>query len=109
MVAGDEGYVLEGARCRAGHALQRRFHRCPRCRAEVEPARFGPEGTIWSHTTLHVASRPGEELPYTLAYLDLDDGPRTLVRIAGPVPRVGDRVRLIATSDAGDPRAEVST
>ena len=98
---------LEGARCRRGHPLPGRFRRCPRCGSDVGPELFGPVGTIWSFTVLHVASDPAEEVPYALSYLDLDDGPRVLVRICGPTPRVGDRARLLAPSSAGDPRAEV--
>jgi uncharacterized OB-fold protein len=101
-------YCLEGVRCRRGHPLLARFHRCPRCGAEVGPERFGPDGTVWSFTVMHVASSPDEPVPYALAYLDLEDGPRLLVRIEGARPRVGDRARLIAPSPAGDARAEVA-
>jgi uncharacterized OB-fold protein len=104
----DRGeYRLEGVRCRDGHPLLARFHRCPRCGAEVAPESFGPEGTVWSFTVMHVASLPEEPVPYALAYLDLADGPRVLVRIEGEAPRVGDRARLIEPSPAGDARAEV--
>jgi uncharacterized OB-fold protein len=98
---------LEGVRCRRGHPLLGSFHRCPRCGSDVGPELFGPTGTIWSFTVLHVASDPADEVPYALSYLDLDDGPRVLVRIAGPTPKVGDRARLLESSAAGDPRAEV--
>jgi hypothetical protein len=105
----DRGeYRLEGVRCRRGHPLLARFHRCPRCGEEVGPERFGPEGAIWSFTVMHVASAPGEEVPYTLAYIDLSDGPRMLVRIQGESPRVGDRARLVEPSPSGDARAEVA-
>jgi uncharacterized protein len=101
-------YRLEGVRCRNGHPLLARFHRCPRCGADVVPERFGPAGTVWSFTVMHVASSPAESVPYTIAYLDLEDGPRTLVRIAGAAPKVGDRARLVAPAPDGNAIAEVA-
>jgi hypothetical protein len=77
--------------------------------AELEPARFGPDGTVWSTTTLHVASG-GREAPYTLAYVDLDDGPRVLAHVEdGPrlALQVGERVRLAGQTSHGDPQVEV--
>ncbi len=79
-----EGDVLLGARCGGcGHAHAVRVSRCTRCRAGgLEPARFGPDGTVWATTTLHVASSGARAAPYTLAYVDLDDGPRLLAHVA---------------------------
>ena len=108
VVFDDGEYRLEGVRCRQGHPLLARFHRCPRCGEEVGPERFGPAGRIWSFTVMHVASEPDEPVPYTLAYLDLTDGPRMLVRIEGAPPRVGDPARLTRPSPSGDARAEVA-
>jgi uncharacterized OB-fold protein len=107
VVRDGDGHRLEGVRCRRGHPLLARFHRCPRCGADVGPELFGPAGRVWSFTVMHVASSPDEPVPYTLAYLDLDDGPRVLVRIEGKVPSVGDRARLIEPSSRGDARAGV--
>jgi uncharacterized OB-fold protein len=98
------GSALQGARCAAcrhPHAL--RVARCTHCRAAaLEPASFGPDGTVWSTTTLHVASN-GRRAPYTLAYVDLDDGPRVLAHVDAPVG-VGARVRLAGKTEHGDPR-----
>ncbi len=106
-----EGSVLVGARCSAcGHAHAVRFRRCSRCGGgELEEARFGPDGTVWSTTTLHVASGD-REAPYTLAYVDLDDGPRLLAHVQdGPALalRVAERVRLGGLTEHGDPQVEV--
>jgi uncharacterized OB-fold protein len=102
------GSVLFGARCTAcGHAHAVAVPRCTRCRAgSLEPAPFGPDGTVWSTTTLHVASG-GRSAPYTLAYVDLDDGPRVLAHVSGgPLP-VAARVRLAGTTAFGDPLVEM--
>ena len=56
-------------------------------------------GTIW---TLTVAHRPGHpawvpEVPYAIAIVELDEGPRILANLAGDRPeelQIGDRVRV---------------
>ena len=95
--------LLDGVRCTAcGYAVAFARPRCPVCGAAVAPARFGPEGTVWSATVVRVAV-PGRTPPYGLAYVDLDDGPRILAHTEGdaPVP-IGSRVRLVADGDDGD-------
>ncbi len=106
-----EGGTLMGARCSAcGHAHSIRFRRCTKCGAgELVQARYGPEGTVWATTTLHVASG-GREAPYTLAYVDLDDGPRLLAHVEdGPALalQVAERVRLAGLTGHGDPQVQV--
>lgn len=78
---------------------------CPACYGPVAPARFAAAGTAWSATVIAIPVGPLRP-PFTLAYLDLDDGPRVLVRLAGPgaVP-VGTRLRITGT-DGGDLIAE---
>jgi hypothetical protein len=57
-------------------------------------------------TTIHVDS--GESrAPYTLAYIDLDDGPRLLTVVSAGPAHIGARVRLTPSSDRGDPQVEV--
>lgn len=111
LVVDDGGrHLLAGARCVAcGHALALPLSRCTRCGGEVEPAHFGPAGTLWAVTVLHVPARPDDEVPYTLGYVDLDDGPRLLARVddgAGEA-HVGTRVALTASTAAGNPAVEV--
>jgi uncharacterized protein len=111
VVVEEQGrHLLAGGRCLpGGHALGRPLPRCPRCRGEVAPARFGPDGAVWAVTVVHVPAQEGDEVPYTLAYVDLDAGPRLLVRLDESLApaRVGARVRLTASSPAGDPAAEM--
>lgn len=90
-------------RCRRTSALP--LVRCPRCRAPMNAARFGPEGTVWSATVVHL-ERAGSPLPYQLAYLDLDDGARLLVGVeAEAAAAVGSRLRLCGRTEAGAPTA----
>jgi uncharacterized OB-fold protein len=106
IVASGGGHALAGGRCRAcGHALTRRLPRCPWCRGEVAAERFGPEGAVWAVTVLHVPAGD-RDAPYTLAYVDLDDGPRLLVHLTERA-EIGARVRLAEPTPAGDPGAEV--
>jgi len=110
LAYGSEGYAIVGTQCTdCGHPSVARAPRCPRCGGESSPAPFGPAGAIWSTTTIHVAS--GDlAAPYTLAYVDLDNGPRVLAHVQdGPavVPRVAERVRLVGLTARGDPQVEV--
>lgn len=71
-------------------------------------ATFGPTGTVWSFTTVHVAA-DSHDTPYTLAYLDLDDGPRLMVELVGDAStaRVGAPARLCPETSLGNPAAEL--
>ncbi len=106
VVADADGrHLLAGGSCvSCGHALARVAPRCSRCRGRVQPARFGPEGTIWATTVVHIPAEPGGDVPYAIAYVDLDAGPRLLLRLDADSGRaaVGDRVRLTAPTAAGN-------
>jgi|ERR1700722_12937252 uncharacterized OB-fold protein len=111
IVAEGSAYYVAGGRCTANrHPLIQHFARCPRCRGEVEAARFGPTGTIWATTRVHVPAFAGDEVPYVLAYVDLDEGPRVLLRLTNTPDgaAVGDRVRLGVQTDAGNPTGTVT-
>jgi len=110
VVDGPAGHMVAGARCLpCGHPSATSVPRCPRCAGEMAEACFGPEGTIWATTTIHVPS--GERAaPYTLAYVDLDSGPRVLAHVEdgpGATARVAGRVRLAGRTVHGDPQVEV--
>jgi uncharacterized protein len=75
--------------------------RCERCLGGTAPTRFGPGGIVWSSATVHlrVGHRPP---PFTLAYVDLDGGPRVLARLQPDVELAcGIRVQIVGT-DEGD-------
>ena len=96
---------LAGARCeRCGYRLAVDVGGCPSCGGPLTEARYGPNGRVWAVTGVHVPvqDRP---IPYRLAYVDLDDGPRILAHIVdGDEPiAVGDRVTLTTITAAGDP------
>lgn len=112
--AGPDGLRrVAGRRCRSCAEVSAfAWPRCPACRGEVEPASFGPDGTVWSSTVVRIPV-PGRTPPYGLAYVDLDDGPRVLAHVLGdaaaahePVP-IGSRVRLAGVSADGDVQVEV--
>lgn len=106
----SHGYVVTGVRCQScGHSMLVRAPRCSRClSADLTGASFGPCGSVWSSTVVRIPV-PGRTPPYSLAYVDIDDGPRVLAHVARTLDRVpvGTRVRLTAMSDIGDLAMEV--
>lgn len=76
---------------------------CPVCADAPVETMFGPEGVVWSSTVVRVPV-PGRTPPYSMAYVDLDDGPRVLAHVHGTTDRVnvGSRVRLLGQSPEGD-------
>ena len=104
VTSSDDVFVLNGWRCRScRHPLLWGTPRCPDCGGAVDADRFGPLGTVWSSTVVRVPV-PGRTPPYGMAYVDLDDGPRVLVHVAGAPERlaVGARVKLVAQGPEGD-------
>jgi len=74
----------------------------------VSPEAFGPGGTVWSVTTIRIPV-PGRTPPYSLAYIDLDDGPRVLAHVGGGGPvGIGRRVQLVGLGGDGDIEVEPS-
>jgi uncharacterized protein len=103
----DGHWLVAGLRCCAcGAVAAYCWPVCPRCRGPVEPADFGPDGTVWSSTVVRIPV-PGRTPPYGLVYVDLDAGPRLLAHVAGPAP-IGARVRLVRPTAGGDPQVEVA-
>jgi uncharacterized OB-fold protein len=101
-----------GVRCtECGHPVAFARSCCPVCGSSVREGSFGPLGTVWSLTTVRIPV--GERVPpYTLAYVDLDDGPRILGHVVASdgnsnAPVIGGRVRLRGVSAEGDPTLEV--
>lgn len=108
----DDGPQVVGVRCRTcDHPMATSRPVCAACGGPVDEARFGPDGVVWSSTVVRIAV--GDRTPpYTLAYVDLDGGPRVLAHVVGEdgtapeAPIVGSRVRLSAPRD-GDITVEV--
>lgn len=110
IVPGAGGAQLLGGRCVAcRHPNPTAAPRCPRCGGSTMHAAFGPDGVVWATTIIHVATGDRDSA-YTLAYVDLDDGPRLLAQLVdGPDRslRIGERVRLVELSEHGDAQVEV--
>ncbi|MFC5750890.1 Zn-ribbon domain-containing OB-fold protein [Actinomadura rugatobispora] len=70
---------------------------CPHCHCDRLSWRTASgKGTVYSYTVAHrVAGGFSAQVPYTIALIDLDEGPRMLSRVIGDAPvRIGDRVHL---------------
>jgi uncharacterized OB-fold protein len=70
---------------------------CPECRSRRTAwVDVAPTGTVWSFVVYHRAFQPSlkHEIPYTVAMVELDDGPFMVGRLASAEkpPVVGDRV-----------------
>lgn len=89
--------------CRTVSFPSREF--CPACSSGTAPipTALSPAGTVYSHTTVFQAPA-GRKTPYTLAYVDLDDGVRVLAQVDSPAGQIaiGDRVRLALRPVTGD-------
>lgn len=98
--------LLDGGLCAAcGMPLLYCPPLCPECGGEVRPASFGPEGTVWSSTVLRIRVG-GRTPPATLAYVNLDGGPRLLAHLPNGSSEAlppGARVRLLGRNEHGDP------
>jgi uncharacterized protein len=98
------GERVIGARCAAcGYPSAPPTPWCPACQHRTQHvADFGPGGTVWSSTLVHIAVGRWKP-PYALAYVDLDEGPRVLAHLDVPATlRAGARVRIVGGDEGGD-------
>jgi uncharacterized protein len=51
-------------------------------------------GTVYSQTTVHLQVAPEFQPPYTVALVELDEGPRMLGTVVNGQTNIGDRVRV---------------
>lgn len=100
--------ALTFQRCRAcGHAWLPARSECPECLAadwQREPSRGG--ATLVSWVVYHHAYHPAFEsrLPYTVAVVQLDEGPRMISNIVQADPqalRIDQRLRLVIEDEGG--------
>ena len=74
---------------------------CPSCLSSaVEWVRASGRGTVYTFTVTHQNQAPGfrEELPYVLAIVELEEGPRLMTNVIGCPPdalRVGMPVEVV--------------
>jgi uncharacterized OB-fold protein len=100
-VADDgDGLRVLGVRCAGcGLATAEPALRCGSCGGDTEPTSLLPNGIVWSWTVVGV----GRDRGTAFAYVDLEDGPRVLVRLGDGTPRaVGTPVRVLGTTPGGD-------
>lgn len=89
-------------RCRA--CGEKRYYPravCPFCLSDdTEWLRCAGTGSVYTFTVTHQNQAPGfrEQLPYVMAYVALDEGPRLLTNVVGCAPdavHIGMRVRVV--------------
>jgi len=96
-----DGAAVLGTRCAAcGYpSAQQGPPWCPVCYGELAAERFAVTGAVWSSTVVAIPVGTRKP-PFGLAYLDLDDGPRVLVRLAeAEVLAPGTRLAITGTDD----------
>ncbi|MGH3663470.1 MAG: Zn-ribbon domain-containing OB-fold protein [Micromonosporaceae bacterium] len=102
---------LVGSRCRGCDARSVPARTvCFSCLSEdCEELLLGPDGTLYSHATVHVSAT--RQTPYTIGYVDLPEGPRVLAQLAGDPARLtpDDPVRLTVDDDGEWRFAAVTT
>lgn len=72
---------------------------CPECLGTVaEWIELGPAGSVWSYAVYHRALQPAfaDEIPYTVAVVELDDGPRITARMVRGSDPIGVGTRVTA-------------
>jgi uncharacterized protein len=72
---------------------------CPDCLSRpAEWTELRPEGTIWSYAVYHRALHAAfdGDPPYTVAVVELDDGPRIAARLAPPGAEAAVGARVVA-------------
>jgi uncharacterized OB-fold protein len=74
--------------------------RCPACAGVVSAwVEASGEGVVYSVSVVHRGPGPYRDCgPYTVAYVELDEGPRVLTNVVGCPPedvRIGQRVRVV--------------
>jgi len=73
---------------------------CPYCRrtGKLEPYKLKPRGHIVSYTVVHAAATGFErQVPYVLAIVELEEGPRITVQITDcdeSEVNIGDKVEI---------------
>jgi uncharacterized OB-fold protein len=94
----DQRLVVQRCTVCRHQQLYARAH-CLRCRGPVEWVDASGRGTIYSYTVIRQNfSRPFRDLlPYIVALVDLDEGPRLMTNVVGCAPvdlRIGAAVQV---------------
>jgi len=95
-------YNLVGARC--GNCNKILFpprYICPFCRrmGKLEPYKLKRQGKVISYTVIHVPAEGFEDqVPYVLAIIELEDGPRLTAQVTdcnSDEIKIGDEVEIV--------------
>jgi hypothetical protein len=63
---------------------------------DFEALTLSGQGTVYSCTMLHAAATPFEKnLPFQIAIIELEEGPRLTARIQGEKVKIGDKVKQV--------------
>ena len=88
---------MTGYRCsQCGRVSLEKPDRC-RCGSQAfEAVELSGKGKVYTCTTLHAAAEPFEkDLPFQIAIVELEEGPRLTVRIEGRRVAIGDPVHQV--------------
>jgi len=92
---------MTGYRCsECGALFVNAFPRCLCGSEKIETTTLSGRGKVYSCTMLHAAAEPFEtRLPFQIAIIELEDGPRLTVRIEGAQVKIDDPVHAVAERD----------
>ena len=96
----QEGKVVVQACTKCGYIRWPPGPLCNEClSSDTEWKEISPTGTLWSYAVYHRAMNPRfkDEIPYTVALVELDDGPRMYGRLVANIAKVepGASVRAV--------------
>jgi uncharacterized OB-fold protein len=109
----ESRYNLLGSHCKTcGKYFYPVRNLCPECRREgkTEPYKFKGEGTIVTYTITHSTSDEFNDLiPYVLAIVELDEGPKLTTQIVDEPSKVdiGKRVHAVFRKLGSDGEAGI--
>ena len=108
---GAQAHTLLFQECRAcGERWHPPMPRCPACYASsFDWLPSAGNGVVYTFTVVHHATHPAfaDRVPYVVAVIELDEGPRIVMNVAGQV-QCGTRVRVVfeaLTADITLPQA----
>ena len=101
-----EGRVMLPRCCRCGHLQFPMGPCCSEClHEEFRWERMSGRGQVWSYVVYHHAFHPAfaDRLPYNVATVLLDEGPRLLSNVVGvPADAIRSGLRVVAELPAAD-------
>lgn len=94
LVPSGSRYLLLGAGCgRCGRKFFPVRAVCLGCAGrEWKEVLLGPTGTLYSYSTVHISSV--RRTPYTIGYVDLDEGVRVFATIVGDADKLAPDIRV---------------